>query len=466
MGMKHPILYVVTLCCAVACACFAANAADNTPDATNPPAQAGKVDAGQDKEAGVKAQDWNFHAQNTDIIQYHPRFHAPYSGPNSMDNGSEMQNTESLDVLLGRRLWQGAELHLDGMAWQGFGLSKTFGAAGFPNGEAFRVGTKTPDFTLSRVFIRQTIGLGGEQEAVEDDALHLAGKQDVRRITLTFGKLSVKDIFDNNAYANDPRTQFMNWSLMANGAWDFPADSLGYTQGFAAELNQPEWAVRYGIFQVPARSNMMEHDWHMTDAWSMVLELERRWKLDEHPGTVRLLSFVERAHMGSFAEAVDNSLASGTPADIVATRAYRCKFGFGLNAEQEVIQDIGVFARLGWNNGQSEPWAFTDVDQTASLGVSVKGSFWGRKNDTVGLAGVLNGISQTHREFLALGGTGILAGDGTLTYGIEKIVETYYDWQVWKTVHVTLDFQFIENPAFNSDRGPVAVVGGRLHWEF
>ena len=443
-----------------------ADDAITAPAAGNPPIRADEADAAKEKPAEVKEQRWNWHVQNTDIVQYHPGFSAPYSGPNSLDNGREMQNTESLDVMLGARLWQGAELHLDGMAWQGFGLSKTLGVAGFPNGEAFRVGTKMPDFTLSRVFIRQTIGLGGEQESVEDDQLHLAGKQDVRRITLTFGKLSAKDVFDNNTYANDPRTQFMNWSLMANGAWDYPADSLGYTQGFVAELNQPQWTVRYGIFQVPARSNQMEHDWHMADAWSMALELERRWKLDAHPGAVRLLGYVERAHMGNFSEAIDASLANGTAADITATRAYRCKFGFGVNAEQEIVKDIGVFARLGWNDGQTEPWVFTDVDQTASLGVSVKGSFWGRKNDTVGFAGVLNGISQTHREFLALGGTGILAGDGTLTYGIEKILETYYDYQIWKTVHVTLDFQFIDNPAFNSDRGPVAVIGGRLHWEF
>ncbi len=414
----------------------------------------------------MKEQVWSFHAQNTDIIQYHPGFSAPYSGPNSLDNGREMQNTESLDIMIGRRLWNGAEVHLDGMMWQGYGLSKTYGVAGFPNGEAFHVGTITPDFSLTRVFIRQTIGLGGDRETVEDDELHLAGRQDVRRITLTFGKISAKDIFDNNTYANDSRTQFMNWSLMANGAWDFPADSLGFTQGFAVELNQPEWAARFGVFQVPAGSNQLAHDWHMADAWSMALELERRWEWEEHPGAVRFLGYVTRAHMGSFAGAVDTSLASGTAADIIVTRTYRCKFGFGLNAEQEVAKDIGVFARLGWNNGQSEPWAFADVDQTASLGVSIKGGFWGRKNDTVGFAGALNGISQTHREFLALGGTGITVGDGTLTYGIEKILETYYDWQIWETVHVTLDLQFIDHPAFNSDRGPVAVIGGRLHWEF
>jgi high affinity Mn2+ porin len=172
-----------------------------------------------------------------------------------------------VDLFAGVRLWRGAEAHVDGLMWQGFGLSKTLGVEGFPNGEAFRLGTKVPNVTIARLFIRQTIGLGGEQETVEDDQLHLGGKQDVSRITLTLGKMSAKDIFDNNAYANDPRTQFMNWGLMANEAWDYPADSLGYMTGFAVELNQPHWAVRYGFFQMPEVSNGMAQDAHYLEAW-------------------------------------------------------------------------------------------------------------------------------------------------------------------------------------------------------
>src|SRR5262249_25003776 len=189
-------------------------------------------------------QGWNWPVQNTDIGQYHPAFHADYSGPNSLDRDGEVKETVSLDLLAGARLWRGAEGHVDGLMWQGFGLSKTLGVDGFPNGEAFRLGTDIPNVNFSRVFIRQTIGLGGGQETVEDDALYLAGKRDVSRLTLTVGRMSAKDIFDNNSYANDPRTQFMNWALMANEAWDYPADSLGYTTAVAAELNQPKWALR------------------------------------------------------------------------------------------------------------------------------------------------------------------------------------------------------------------------------
>jgi high affinity Mn2+ porin len=421
--------------------------------------------------ASVKAptetpeQTWNWHAQNTDIVQYHPSFPASYAGPNSLDSAGEVAETVSLDLYAGARLWRGAEAHIDGMMWQGFGLSKALGVEGFPNGEAFRLGTWVPNVTIARLFIRQTIGLGGEQETVEDDQLHLAGKQDVSRLTLTLGKISAKDIFDNNAYANDPRTQFMNWALMANEAWDYPADSLGYESGFAVELNQPHWTARYGFFQMPDVSNGIGQDEHYLEAWGMVAELERRYTVNGHPGAVRLLGYLNSAHMGSYQAAVDNAERTGLPADIVATRAYRYKYGFGLNLEQEIIKNVGAFARLGWSDGQNEAWVFADVDRTASLGLSIKGEFWGRTNDTVGLAGIVNGISRVHQEFLSAGGTGILAGDGNLDYGLEKIGEAYYDFQIWKTLHGALDYQFIIDPAYNRDRGPVSVLGARLHWE-
>jgi high affinity Mn2+ porin len=413
--------------------------------------------------AETSEQAWNWHVQNTDIVQGDPAFPAQYSGPNSLNSNGEIQETVSLDLFAGARLWRGAEAHIDGLMWQGFGLSKTLGVEGFPNGEAFRLGTEIPNVTIARLFIRQTIGLGGEQETVEDDQLHLGGKQDVSRITLTLGKFSAKDIFDNNTYANDPRTQFMNWGLMANEAWDYPADSLGFMTGFAAELNQPRWAVRYGFFQMPPVSNGMGTDPHYLEAWGMVTEFERRFTVNGHPGTVRLLGYLNSAHMGNYQEAVDSPIR---PADITATEAYRYKYGFGLNLEQEIIKNVGVFARLGWGDGQSEAWVFADVDRTASLGLSIKGEFWHRPNDTFGLAGLLNGISPVHQEFFAAGGTGILAGDGALNYGWEKDLETYYDFQIWKTLHIAFDYQFVSNPAYNQARGPVSIFGGRLHWEF
>jgi high affinity Mn2+ porin len=411
-------------------------------------------------------QAWNWHLQNTVIVQGDPGFPAAYSGPNSLSSGGEVRETISLDLYAGARLWRGAEAYVDGLLWQGFGLSQTRGIEGFPNGEAFRLGTHTPNVTFARLFLRQSFGFGGEQEKVEDDQLHLAGKQDVSRFTLTVGKFSAKDIFDNNAYANDSRTQFMNWALMANEAWDYPADSLGYMTGLAAELYQPKWALRYGFFQMPRTSNGMAQDAHYLEAWGMVAEFERRYSIQNHPGAVRVLAFLNRANMGNYAKATAAATISGTPADIEATRAYRYKYGFGLNVEQELIKNLGAFMRLGWSDGQNEAWTFADVDRTIAGGLSLKGGYWSRANDTVGLAGVLNAIASEHQDFFAAGGTGILGGDGALNYGFEKILETYYDLQVWKTIHATLDYQFIVNPAYNRDRGPVSVIGGRLHWEF
>lgn len=408
-------------------------------------------------------QNWNWHIQNTAILQGYPRFPAKYFGPNSLPSTGEAHETVSLNLLAGLRLWSGAEVHVDGLMWQGFGVGNALGAEGFPNGEAFRLGTRIPDAGIARLFIRQTIGFSGEQENIKDGPLALEGQQDVSRLTLTLGRLSAKDIFDNNQYANDARTQFMNWALMANEAWDFPADSLGYITGFAAELNQPFWTLRYGFFQVPSISNGMETDLHLADAWGMVTELEHRHTLGRHPGAVRFLAFLNRAHMGSYQDAVDNLTR---PADIVATRCYRYKYGFGLNFEQEITENIGVFSRFGWSDGNTEGWSFADVDGTATSGVSFTGAFWHRPHDTVGLAGVLNGISDVHQKFFAAGGTGILAGDGDLNYGWEKVLEAYYNVTIWKGVESSLDYQFISNPAFNQDRGPVSVFSARVHWAF
>lgn len=411
----------------------------------------------------AQAQNWNLHAQNTDIVQGYPGYSARYSGPNSLPPGGQVRESVSVDLMVGRRLWRGAEAHVDGLMWQGFGIGKTLGIESFPNGEAFRLGTDVPNVNFTRVFLRQSFGLGGEQEMLEDGLFQLAGKEAISRLTFTIGRFSAKDIFDNNAYANDPRTQFMSWGLMANEAWDYPADSLGYTTGFAAELSQPKWTARYGFFQVPRVANGVAQDPQYLKAWGMVAEWERRFSIKRHPGTLRLLAFLNQTHAGQFQAALDDPLR---PANIQATRAYRLKYGFGLNLEQEIVTNIGVFWRLGWNDGKTESWNFADVDRTASLGVSIKGSDWGRPGDVVGIAGVLNGISKVHQRFFQAGGTGILAGDETLNYGWEQSIEAYYNIELWRTVRLTLDYQFVNHPAFNRDRGPISVIGGRLHWEF
>lgn len=423
-------------------------------------------------------QNWNFHAQNTVIIQGYPEFPAKYSGPNSLPDGGETRETITLDLYSGVRLWPGAEAHVDGLMWQGYGLGETYGIEDFPNGDAYKSGTTLPNGTLAHLLVRQTISFGGEQEDVPDGPLTLGGKEDISRLTVTIGRFSPLDIFDNNTYASDPHSQFMNWAMMGNVSWDYGQDTVGYTTGIALELNRPKWTLRYGFFQMPAAKNGYTGDdqyllWPTRGAygpflrsWAMATELERRWTIHSHPGAVRFLAWLNEADMATYAAATAILKEYGSGADISAARAYRYKYGFGLNWEQEVMKNVGMFSRLGWNDGQEETWTFTDIDYSASLGVSVKGAGWGRPDDTFGLAGIAGGASRANQEFLEAGGTDMLDGDGALNYGWEKVLETYYDFKIWKSLHGAADYQHIVNPAFNRDRGPVNVFGGRLHWEF
>jgi len=432
-----------------------------------------------ESEGNPPTRNWNFHIQNTDVVQGYPAFHAQYSGPQSLPDFGEARETVSLDLFAGVRLWSGAEGHIDGLMWQGYGVNNVLGIEAFPSGEAYRIGTTVPNGTFARLFIRQTIGFGGEQEDVADEQLTLAGKQDVSRLTLTLGRFSAVDIFDTNAYANDARTQFMNWGFVNNIAWDYPADVIGFDTGLAVELNQPKWTLRYGFFQVPSMQNSFTeddqiltwphnssgHDGPFFRSWAMVWELERRYSLYTHPGAIRFLAYLNRANMFSYSRALPILQANGVGANVTAASAYRSKYGFELNWEQEITKNIGMFSRLGWNDGQEEAWMFTDVDYTASLGLSFKGEAWHRPGDSFGLAGLGNGISHIEQEFFEAGGLGILGGDGNLNYGWEKILETYYDAAVWKTIHLAADYQFIDDPAFNHARGPISVFAVRLHWQ-
>ena len=422
-------------------------------------------------------QNWNIHGQITETPQGDPGFPARYSGPNSLDNTGEIQETFTSDLSIGARLWHGAEIHVDGLLWKGFGLSNDKGIEAFPNGDAFKLGIETPHFMFAHLFIRETIGLGGKQETVPDGPLTLAGERDISRLTFTFGRFSPTDMFDNNSYAQDPHTQFLNWAMITNLAWDFPADSVGYTTGLAVELNQPRWALRYGFFQVPNTKNGFTADDQILmfppdggdgaffRSWGMVTEFERRYA-SAHPGTVRVLSFVNKANTIGYRGATLLLRANGPAADLSSARAYRRKYGFGLNWEQKITDTVGFFSRVGWNNGQVEGWMYNDSNWTASLGMSANGTAWRRTSDTFGLAYVVSGASRSNLEFLKAGGADILDGDGALTYGSEKVVEAYYNFAAWKNVRMTPDYELVDNPAFNRDRGPVSVLGVRLHWQF
>jgi high affinity Mn2+ porin len=422
-------------------------------------------------------QNWNIHGQVTETPQGDPGFPALHSGPNSLDSKGEVQETFTADLYVGARLWRGGEIHADGLLWKGFGLTNDKGIEAFPNGDAFKLGIKTPHFMFAHLFIRETIGLGGKRESVPDGPFTLAGEQDISRLTFTLGRLSPTDMFDNNAYAQDSHTEFMNWAMITDLSWDFPADSVGYTTGIVVELNQPRWALRYGFFQVPNTQNGFTADDKILmippaggdgpffRSWGMVTEFERRYA-SAHPGAIRVLSFVNEANTIGYREATPLLKTNGPAADLSSARAYRRKYGFGLNWEQKITDNVGVFSRLGWNNGQVEGWMYNDSNWTASLGMSVKGTSWRRTNDAFGLAYVVSGASRSNQEFLEAGGTDILDGDGALTYGSEKVTEAYYNFQIWKAIHTTVDYEFVDNPAFNRDRGPVSVFGIRFHWQF
>jgi high affinity Mn2+ porin len=454
-----------------------ARASDDT-NAPSVPAASGAATLAQ--PGAAERENWNWHVQNTETVQGYPGIPSPYSGPNSLPSGGETRETVSLDLMAGIRLWSGAEAHLDGLMWQGFGLNNTLGVEGFPNGEAYRLGTAVPNGMIARLFIRQTVGFGGEQEDVSDDQLNLAGKQDISRLTFTIGRMSTADVFDKNSYANDPRSQFMNWAFVNSEAWDYPADAVGYDTGLAVELNQPVWTLRYGFYQVPKFANNLTGDdavlkWPydrsagyapIFKGWAMVTEFERRYSVNNHPGAIRILAYLNRADMFSYAGATAILHANGAGADLAAATAYRLKYGFELNWEQLIAKNVGLFSRLGWNDGKEQAWMFSDIDYAVTVGLSIKGESWHRPDDALGLAGAFNGITRAEQEFFAAGGTGILAGDGNLNYDLEKVLETYYDFKIWKTVRATLDYQFIDNPAFNRDRGPVSIFAARLHWEF
>ena len=304
------------------------------------------------------------------------------------------------------------------------------------------------------MFLRQTFGLGGEQEEIPGDQLQLAERVDISRLTFTVGRLSVGDEFDANAYAHSARTQFLNWVLNDNGAFDYAADSLGVIEGATVELNQKTWALRYGIFDVPRVSNGFAKDGHFLKAWQQMLELEERYSIGDHPGKVRLLGWL-KAHMGSYSETLANpSLME----DIALTRRYRYQYGFALNVEQEITKDLGMFLRASWRDGEEEVWQFTDIDRKSFRRLAVKRKFLESLGRHGGYAGMIDGISSAHRDFLAAGGLGVTIGDGKLPhYEPEGVVEMYYDAEVIKNVHLAFDYQFVANPGYNSDRGPVNI---------
>ena len=419
------------------------------------------------KALGVPDADRvNFHGQFTFLEQAYPAFRSPYQGPNSLPGGGQGRETSDASLFTGVRLWKGAEVWINPEIDQGFGLANTLGVAGFTSGEAYKIGQTYPYARLPRAFIRQTIDLGGETEKVEAGAAQFAGSQTANRLVLTIGKFSVVDIFDNNKYAHDPRTDFLNWAIVDTGTFDYAADAWGYTYGAAAEWYQGDWAVRAGMFDLSIVPNSADLD-PTFKQFQSVGEIQRRYTLWGHPGAIRITGFLTRGGMGTFADAIALAAVTGGPADIAAVRHYQSRGGISMNIEQEITSDLGAFMRAGWADGTEEPYEFSDIDGTVVGGVSIAGKKWGRPDDTIGIAGVVNHVAPVHQAFFNAGGLGILVGDGQLPHpGFEEIIETYYSYALTASMRVSLDYQFVANPGYNTDRGPVNVFAGRLHWQF
>jgi high affinity Mn2+ porin len=414
--------------------------------------------------AAAAPESWSLHGQFTDVTEYHPAFTSPYRGRNSLDPGNSTRETIDLTLYAGVRLWNGAAAYVNPEIDQGYGLSGTLGVAGFPSGEAYKVGDDHPYYRMPRLFLRQVIGLGGEDPVPSGPNL-LAGPQPADNVTITAGKFAVVDLFDTNRYAHDPRADFMNWAVIESGALDYAADAWGYTYGAAAEWTQAWWTLRGGVFALSRVPNQRELDTTFQQ-FELVAELEERHAWLGHPGKLKLLAYSNRGKMGGYDAAVDLAALTGTVPQTGNVRHMASRPGAALNLEQELAPELGAFARASLNDGTQEAFEFTEINRSLSAGLSLAGNRWSRPDDTVGLAFAIDGLSSAARRYFAAGGLGILIGDGRLPdYGLEKIVETYYAAHVAGGLTLSADFQYVVNPAYNGDRGPVSIFSLRIHAE-
>ena len=414
----------------------------------------------------ARAQDsvqrYNVHFQLTSITQQHTRFTAPYSGPKSLETAESPATSLTATLFAGLRLGRHTELYVNPEMAGGAGLSGATGVAGFPNGETFRVGETKPVIIMARLFIRQIIPLSDKMIMREEAANNLRVPEPERYIAIHAGKLSLADYFDFNSYSHDPREHFMNWALMSSGSWDFAADVRGYTWAVVGEWVTPKWEARVATALLPKEANGAKLNWNYGNSFSWQAEGVRHWGKD-NAAALRFLLFYNHGPMGNYRQAT----AMADP-DVATTRAAgRGNFGWSLNLEQPTGKWGGLFGRLSWNQGKSETWCFTEIERSLTYGYVLNGSNWRRPDDVLGLALVHNGLSKDHRSYLAAGGAGFIIGDGRLNYGIENVLECYYKFSLLKgKIALSPDYQFVLNPAYNKDRGPVHFFGLRFHTEW
>jgi hypothetical protein len=405
------------------------------------------------------------------IYQNVPGFHSPYAGDFSLrtDGGRGHNITHIYGVYLGSQLAPTLQAYLDIEMAKGSGVSKGLGLGGVTNGDVLRVGSEnlgTGPY-VARAYLRYFYPLSAETEKAERGIDQLPGNEPVKRIDFKAGKMSAADDFDQNRYANSTRTQFLNISFINNTAWDFAADTRGYSYGFVVALLQPKWRLAFGSYMVPTLANGATFDRQIEKAQGSNLELTL--KPNDAGTVIRLLTYLNRARMGNYEDALSIGQATSTVPSVLANETEgRTKYGFGLNFEQPIADDgeTGVFGRIGWNDGHNETFCYAEVDRHLSLGTQLSGVHWGRKEDRIGVAYAVHGLSSQHKDYLAAGGLGMVLGDGRLNYGYENILETYYRVQVNKYAQVSPDLQYIANPGYNRDRGPAAVISMRVRLSY
>ena len=448
--------------CAAALLAAPAVSLAQAPAATPAPAPTSPATPPADPAKGADAI-WQIGLQSTLVTQGDFGVPGGFRGANSLSPASQARETFDATLYAGLKPWRGAEIFVSPEIDQGFGLSDTLGVAGFLSGEAYKVGQGTPYVRLQRLFFRQTLDLGGEAEPADATLTSFAAKPSHDRLVFTAGKISVGDVFDQNAYAHDPRGDFLNWSIIDTGTFDYAADAWGYSYGSTLEWYVGDWTLRGGGFSMSKVPNGQALESNFSQ-FQLVGELERRERLFGREGRLRLTAYESRARFGDFAEAVRLGEATGQTPDLALVRRYRGHAGASLDWEQPLADDLGAFLRAGYADGHQQAFEFTDIDRTVALGASLQGKRWGRPDDTVGVAGVVNDISEAFRAYLAAGGLGILVGDGQLPhYETERILEAYYSLKATDWAHLSLDYQHVASPGYDRARGPADAIAVRLH---
>jgi high affinity Mn2+ porin len=443
------------------CLCAFPLVAQDSP----PPSPADTTASAQASNADLPER-FNLYYQATSIGQHHDRFYSPYEGPLSLLGHPETEVSLTTTLYFGMNLGNYTQIHFDPEMAGGRGFSNVDGLANPTNGELPRVASATPKPYIARLFITHDFALGSEKESVASDADQLAGPRPIKRYTITVGRFSLTDYFDDNRYTHDPRSQFMGWAVMYNGAWDYAADTRGYTWGWVHELHMRNWSFRYASAFEPKVANGSQFDRRILRDRGDQFEGELRYKAFSHPGAVRGLTYFNHTDSGSYGAALQLAAATHTtPSVLNVLHSGTLKYGFGVSADQEIKKHFGVFMRLGWGDGKTEDFAFTAIDRLATGGISISGAPWKRPDDTVASEFTAVGISAVHALYLSDGGLDFLLGDGRLNYAPEMTWESYYNAHLYKWFYAGIDAQYITNPAYNHDRGPLWVFSLRLHVE-